>query len=148
MASCGKPADGEKKFRITVVKQPAGAEVQARGILYDAQLEHTLRQGDLLQFTDFLTQSGHALPSEMMNDPLRLEAVMYQLILSRPELSDKHEASRIWLDGHTALGSGNPSLNEASRAAEEKLRQIEQAQNEAPQKPGKRVIYLRTLGAN
>lgn len=135
MASCGKPADSEKKLRITVVKQLAGAEVQARGILYDTQLEHILRKGVVTSFRDFLGQSGHGLPSEMMDDPLRLEMVMHQLILNRPELSDKHVASRLWLDGNTALGSGNPSLNEASRTAEEKLQEMGQAQSEAGRNP-------------
>jgi hypothetical protein len=142
MAGCGSENNGEKKYRVTVIKQPAGAEIQARGILYDARLEAVLREGNLQQFRDFIGGSGHALPEEMMTDTLRLEAVMHRLILNRPELSEQHPASKEWLDNYTALGSEITSLNEASRIAQEKVHRLKQ-----DEKPGRRVIYLKTFNA-
>jgi hypothetical protein len=150
-SNCNTNKDPDKKFRITVVKQPAGAEVQARGLIYDSQLGEILKTGDVHRFRNFLSQTGHALPDDMMLDLLRVETVMHQLILNRPDLSEFHANSKDWLDNHTVLGSSGVSLREASEQAEAEMRLREQAQlatKTEDSKSKKRVIYLRTFNAN
>lgn len=58
-----------------------------------------LRTRDPLVFAEFLMKSGRGSPG-FANDPIKLEQAMHRFILTFPELSDLHEESRRWLDGH------------------------------------------------
>ncbi len=136
MSSCGKDNKGEKKYLVTVVKRPATPEIHAQGIIYDAQLREILRAGDVVRFRSFLTNSGHALPNDMMRDIQKMQTLMHQLIANHAELTDLHDMSRQWLENNTVLGS-RTSLAEASQVTlEEKV---------AQQNPKGRTILLRTL---
>jgi len=136
MSSCGKDNKGEKKYLVTVVKRPATPEIHAQGIIYDAQLREVLQAGDVVRFRSFLSNSGHALPNDMMRDLQKMQTLMHKLIVNNSELTDLHDSSRQWLDSNTVLGS-RISLAEASQVTlEEKLSQ---------DKPKGRTILLRTL---